>query len=253
MRFGAPAARVELRTTGADGFEHELAVGLEPGAAKRITVDGQPVERLAEHPARPLVCVFIPDRLELVKGAPSLRRAHIDAVVAALWPARAATRRAYSSALAQRNALLARVRAGRADRRSLAAWDLELATHGVALRDDRAAAIALLEDRFAAARGRARTRRAAPSCAIARAPTRRRRPSWRPSSPSASTPTSSVASPPTGRTATTSALAAAIGPRAARLRIAGRAAPGPAVAAAGRARRAARTSAAPRRCCCSTT
>ncbi len=151
VRFGAPAARVELRTTGADGFEHELAVGLEPGAAKRITVDGQPVERLAEHPARPLVCVFIPDRLELVKGAPSLRRAHVDALVAALWPARAATRRAYSSALAQRNALLARVRTGRADRGSLAAWDLELATHGVALRDDRAAAIALLEDRFAAA------------------------------------------------------------------------------------------------------
>ncbi len=97
------------------------------------------------------MCVFIPDRLELVKGAPSLRRAHVDALVAALWPARAATRRAYSSALAQRNALLARVRTGRADRGSLAAWDLELATHGVALRDDRAAAIALLEDRFAAA------------------------------------------------------------------------------------------------------
>ncbi len=151
VRFGAGATRVELSTVAADGFAHELAVGLEPGATKRITVDGQQVERLAEHPARPLVCVFLPDRLELVKGAPSLRRAHLDALVAALWPSRAATRRSYAHALAQRNALLARVRSGRADRSSLDAWNLELATHGVALRDDRAAAVALLSDRFAAA------------------------------------------------------------------------------------------------------
>jgi DNA replication and repair protein RecF len=150
VRFGAPAARVELRTTGADGFDHDLAVGLEPGAAKRITVDGQVVERLAENPARPLVSVFLPDRLELVKGPPSLRRAHLDQVVAALWPGRTATRRAYSHALAQRNALIARIRGGRAGSSSLDAWNLELARHGIALRDDRAATVALLAERFAA-------------------------------------------------------------------------------------------------------
>jgi DNA replication and repair protein RecF len=149
VRFGASAARVELATVGADGFEHQLAVGLEPGAMKRITVDGQIVERLAEHPARPLVSVFLPDRLELVKGPPALRRAHLDQVVAALWPGRAATRRAYSHALAQRNALIARIRSGRASSASLDAWNRELATHGIALRDDRAATAALLAPRFA--------------------------------------------------------------------------------------------------------
>ena len=61
-----------------------------------------------------------------------------------------ATRRAYAQALAQRNALLARVRAG-GSRASLAAWDRELARHGIALRDDRAARSALVADRFAAA------------------------------------------------------------------------------------------------------
>ena len=50
--------------------------------------------------------MFLPDRLELVKGAPALRRAHLDQVVAALWPARAGTRGEYARALAQRNALL---------------------------------------------------------------------------------------------------------------------------------------------------
>src|SRR5215217_5005447 len=59
--------------------------------------------------SRPLICVFLPDRLELVKGPPALRRSHVDQVVAAMWPGRSATRRAYGRALAQRNALLAAI------------------------------------------------------------------------------------------------------------------------------------------------
>jgi DNA replication and repair protein RecF len=151
VRFDAPAARVEVQGRDRDG-EHELSVGFQPGEAKRFRVDGAPAERLLDAPHRPLVSVFLPDRLELVKGPPALRRAHLDQLVAALWPARASTRRAYSQALAQRNALIARVRAG-ASRSALAAWDQELARHGVALRDDRASAVDLLRERFATAAG----------------------------------------------------------------------------------------------------
>jgi DNA replication and repair protein RecF len=149
VRFDAPAARVEVRGHDRDG-EHELSVGFQPGEAKRFKVDGAQAERLLDAPHRPLVSVFLPDRLELVKGPPALRRSHLDQLVAALWPSRAATRRSYGQALAQRNALLARVRAGGA-RAALAAWDHELARHGIALRDDRAAAVELLRRRFAAA------------------------------------------------------------------------------------------------------
>src|SRR3954447_14924873 len=146
VRFGATATRVELEL---DGGEHSLAVGFQPGEPKRLLADGAPVERLVDVEARPLVSVFLPDRLELVKGAPALRRAHVDQVVAAAWPARAATRRAYGRALQQRNALLAGIRSGRASRSSLRAWDAELARHGVALRDDRAAALALVAEPYA--------------------------------------------------------------------------------------------------------
>src|SRR4051812_49496647 len=148
VRFGAPAARIEVELDTPDG-PHELAVGFQPGEPKRFRVDGAPVERLADSDTRPLVAVFLPDRLELVKGPPALRRSHLDQVVAALWPARAATRRAYAQALAQRNALLLRIRAGRASRASLPAWDAELARHGIALRDDHAAAAALRAEPFA--------------------------------------------------------------------------------------------------------
>jgi DNA replication and repair protein RecF len=152
VRFDAGAARVEVAGRDRDGG-HELSVGFAPGDVKRLKVDGAPVERLLDAPVRPLVSVFLPDRLELVKGPPALRRSHLDALVAALWPARAGTRRAYSQALAQRNALLARIRAGRGSRASLGAWDLELARHGIALREDRARAVAHLDERFAAVAG----------------------------------------------------------------------------------------------------
>jgi DNA replication and repair protein RecF len=144
VRFGQEAARVEVEVEGRDG-PHELSVGFQPGEPKRIRVDEVAVEGLAEHPSRPLVSVFLPDRLELIKGPPSLRRAHLDQVVAALWPARAATRRGYSQALAQRNALLGRVRGGHVGRDALATWDQELARHGIALRDDRATAVTAIE------------------------------------------------------------------------------------------------------------
>jgi DNA replication and repair protein RecF len=152
VRFDAPATRVEVGGRDRDGT-HELSVGFSPGETKRLRADGAPVERLLDSPARPLVSVFLPDRLELVKGAPALRRGHLDQFVAALWPARASTRRAYSQALAQRNALIGRLRAGRGSRGSLAAWDLELARHAIALRDDRARAVELVDARFATVAG----------------------------------------------------------------------------------------------------
>lgn len=132
VRFGCSTTRSLVRVAAEDG-PHELSVGLSPGVAKRLRVDGASVERLIDAPSRPLLSVFLPDRLDLVKGPPALRRAHLDQVSAALWPARSQTRRAYSQALAQRNALIARIRAGHASRGSLASWDEQLARCGIEL------------------------------------------------------------------------------------------------------------------------
>jgi DNA replication and repair protein RecF len=147
VRFGASAARVVVDARAEDG-PHELTVGFVPGQPKRMKVDGAPVERLLDLAERPLVSVFLPDRLELVKGAPALRRAHLDQFVAALWPARESTRRAYAQALAQRNALIARIRSARASSNSLTTWDRQLAQYGVALMNDRRGAVEKLADSF---------------------------------------------------------------------------------------------------------
>ncbi len=148
VRFESQVARLEARVQAQDG-EHVLAVGFQPGEAKKMTVDGAVVERLSDCAVRPLVSVFLPDRLELVTGTPALRRAHLDQVIAALWPARVVHRRGYSAALAQRNALLGAIRAGRAGRSSLPAWDAEMARHGIALMADREELVGRLLPRFA--------------------------------------------------------------------------------------------------------
>src|SRR5918998_1156139 len=146
-RFKQPAARVEVEVQADDG-PHRLEVGLAPGAEKKMLVDGAPVERIQSVPVRPLVGVFLPERLELVKGAPANRRAHLDQLVAALWPARADDRSAYSKALAQRNALVARIRAGAARPDLLDTWDAELARHGAALMRNRREALDLVLPAF---------------------------------------------------------------------------------------------------------
>jgi DNA replication and repair protein RecF len=144
IRFGERAAHVAA-TSVIGGIERTHEVGIEPGRAKVVKVDGSRLEPATQ---RPLLCVFMPDRLELVKGAASLRRPHLDALVAALWPPRRATRVRYARAVAQRNVLLARVRTAAASSASLASWNRELAVHGIALMGDRAAAIDLLAPRF---------------------------------------------------------------------------------------------------------
>jgi DNA replication and repair protein RecF len=152
VSFDEQTTRVVVRC--AEGTEeHELTVGYGPGpdgarAVKRLSADGAPVERLLDVGFRPLLSVFEPDRLELLKGAPSVRRAHLDQVVTGIWPLRANDRREYSRVLAQRNALLARIRSGRASDATLAVWDRELAVAALTVREHRATAVELLREPF---------------------------------------------------------------------------------------------------------
>ena len=146
IRFGAPAARVTLRLSDDRDTEHTIAIGFgalegQTSLQKRIRFDGATIERVDQIPDRPLVVVFVPDRLELINGGPAIRRGHLDHLVAALWPSRAADRAEYARALAQRNALISRIRSGAASDAALQSWNLELARHALVLCADRASAI----------------------------------------------------------------------------------------------------------------
>jgi DNA replication and repair protein RecF len=146
IAFGQSLARSEALV--ADGGQSRTFLcSVSRADGRRHLVDGSPTT--AESAAlRPALAVFMPDRLALVKGPPAGRRAHLDGFCAALWPARGEARRRYSRALAQRNSLLGRIRAGLAGTGSLDAWDRELAVAGVELSAVRAAAVERLGSAF---------------------------------------------------------------------------------------------------------
>jgi DNA replication and repair protein RecF len=149
IRHQAPLCRVRIELVAEDG-EHRLEAALSRDGPKLLRVDGRAADGPVVPPVRPLVAVFMPERLELVKGGPSTRRAHLDQVVAALWPVRAEARVLYARALAQRNALIGRVRAGLVDADALDPWDASLAAHGAEVMSARREAVALLAPRFTA-------------------------------------------------------------------------------------------------------
>ena len=143
IRFGADAARVELRgALGQGAFETDVVLAVrEP---RSVTLNGERLgssERL-RHDLMTLV--FTPDRLAVVKGAPATRRAYLDRALGRLFPARATLGTEYAGTVGQRNAGLRRVRAGRSTRAALAPWSQRVATLGGELVRARTEAVALL-------------------------------------------------------------------------------------------------------------
>ncbi|MGP1674729.1 MAG: DNA replication/repair protein RecF [Candidatus Limnocylindrales bacterium] len=123
IRWGHDLARVEghiegeilevaIARSGADGS----------GGRKRIRING--VGRRASALGRILrVVLFAPEEMLLVVGSPSLRRAAIDALAAARFPAYADDLSTYGRTLQQRNSLLRAIREETAGRDELRFWD----------------------------------------------------------------------------------------------------------------------------------
>jgi DNA replication and repair protein RecF len=149
IAFGEPLARAEAVVEDS-GERREFLAAVDRAEGRRHLVNGSPAQADAAT-LRPALAVFMPDRLALVKGPPAARRSHLDTFIAAQRPARAEARRRYARALAQRNALLARIRSGGAVADSLDAWDAELAAAGMELIATRAEAVATLAPPFAKA------------------------------------------------------------------------------------------------------
>ncbi len=147
IAFESDFSRVEAEVN-CDGDPRTFLWSATRSGERRHILDGVPVGPGSAE-ARPPIAVFLPDRLGLIKGPPGARRAHVDRLAAALWPARADARTRYRAALVQRNALLARARGAPAE--SLGAWDRELAIRAAELIAARTAAVAELAEPFAAA------------------------------------------------------------------------------------------------------
>ncbi|HWM54398.1 MAG TPA: DNA replication and repair protein RecF [Solirubrobacterales bacterium] len=149
--FGGAFARAEVAIRGGDAGERRLLASVSRSEGRRHLLDGNPADPATVSRCRPPVAVFSPDRLTLVKGPPAERRAHLDRFVAARWPSRTELRQRFGQALAQRNALLGRIAAGRSGTGELETWDAAFAEAASELGQARAEAAAELGEPFATA------------------------------------------------------------------------------------------------------
>lgn len=149
--FGESFARAEATVRDEDGVERRLLASVSRAEGRRHLLDGSPADPATLLRNRPPVAVFSPDRLALIKGPPAERRAHLDRFVTARWPARGDLRQRFGQALAQRNALVARLAAGHGSPSQLDVWDTTLAETASALVAARAEAVDELAEPFAEA------------------------------------------------------------------------------------------------------
>ncbi len=146
--FGGSFARAEATIRDDDGIEHRLLASVSRSEGRRHLLDAGPADPATLARNRPPVAVFSPDRLSLIKGPPAERRAHLDGFIAARWPSRAELRRRFGQALAQRNALVARLAAGHGAPAQLDPWDATVADAAAALIAARAEAVTELSAPF---------------------------------------------------------------------------------------------------------
>jgi DNA replication and repair protein RecF len=149
--FGGSFARAEATIRDEDGIERHLLASVSRAEGRRHLLDGSPADMATLSRSRPPVAVFSPDRLSLIKGPPAERRAHLDGFIAARWPSRSGLRQRFGQALAQRNALVARLAAGTGAPSQLDPWDATVAEAAAALIAARAEAVAELSSPFTAA------------------------------------------------------------------------------------------------------
>ena len=139
-RVGDDVLEVAVTRSGADGS----------GGRKRVRVNG--VGRRATALGRVLrVVLFAPEEMLLVIGAPTLRRAALDALAAARFPAYADDLGTYGRTLQQRNSLLRAIREEQATRDQLRFWDATFLDTGARVVEARLRLIEALATPLAAA------------------------------------------------------------------------------------------------------
>jgi DNA replication and repair protein RecF len=148
VRFGREAARIALRGQRA-GAPVDLEVRLELGSGKQATLNGARLRAAEQLRGEVTTLVFTPDRLVVVKGGPSARRAYFDRVLGRLSPSRAGLSAEYGAAVGQRNAALRRVAQGLSSREALEPWNEQVCWVGAELVAGRHETVAALQPRFA--------------------------------------------------------------------------------------------------------
>ena len=147
-----PAARLDATVETAGGkrtleiavIAAETVAGARPTrASRRFRVNGV-ARRASDLIGQLRVVMFSADDLEIVSGAPAMRRRYLDITISQFDPAYLRALQRYSRVLEQRNSLLRKLAERRGQADELDFWDDELAAAGALIVQRRADAVHVL-------------------------------------------------------------------------------------------------------------
>jgi len=121
----------------------EQAAASRLPASKRLRVNGV-ARRASETVGQMTAVLFTTQDIDLVGGAPSLRRRYLDITLSQVDPAYLRALQRYGKIVLQRNALLRRIQEGAAGPDQLSFWDEEMAQHGAYIAGSRGRAVSSL-------------------------------------------------------------------------------------------------------------
>jgi DNA replication and repair protein RecF len=121
----------------------EQAAATRLPTSRRLRVNGV-VRRAAETVGQMTAVLFTTQDIDLVGGAPSLRRRYLDITLSLVDPAYLRALQRYGKIVLQRNALLRRIQEGAAGLDQLSFWDEEMAQQGAYITGSRGRAVSSL-------------------------------------------------------------------------------------------------------------
>ena len=128
--FGNDFARLTLEFADKDR-EYRASMQLDTSGKKRVKINNVPITKLSMLMRYLNVVMFSPEDLEIIKGAPQVRRKFLDEAISQLHPVYLKTLISYHKNLAQKNNLLKKLRAkGKTSDEMLSVWNEQIAEDG---------------------------------------------------------------------------------------------------------------------------
>lgn len=130
VSFGKDVARLSLEFADKDR-SYRGVMHIEANGKKRVKINNVPITKLSMLMRYLNVVMFSPEDLDIIKGAPQMRRRFLDEAISQLYPVYLKTLISYHKNLAQKNNLLKKLRAkGKLEDEMLLVWNEQLAEDG---------------------------------------------------------------------------------------------------------------------------
>lgn len=128
--FGKDFARLNLEFADKDR-EYRGVFQIDANGKKRVKINNVPITKLSMLMRYLNVVMFSPEDLEIIKGAPQVRRRFLDEAISQLHPVYLKTLISYHKNLAQKNNLLKKLRStGKTSDDMLIVWNEQIAEEG---------------------------------------------------------------------------------------------------------------------------